>query len=83
LIARRISLRHKAKGTFVPFVLPAVATLKLRHIYADLHSRQQASRDLLRKEKYAVEWHEYPMAHSVCSEEIADIGIWLTRIFAA
>jgi phospholipase/carboxylesterase len=42
-----------------------------------------ASRDLLRKEKYAVEWHEYPMAHSVCSEEIADIGIWLTRIFAA
>ncbi|MFN3397260.1 MAG: alpha/beta hydrolase, partial [Sulfurimicrobium sp.] len=42
-----------------------------------------ASRDLLRKEKYAVEWHEYHMAHSVCSEEIADIGTWLARIFAA
>jgi phospholipase/carboxylesterase len=30
---------------------------------------------------YAVEWHEYPMPHSVCAEEIADIGRWLTRVF--
>lgn len=29
---------------------------------------------------YAVEWHEYRMAHSVCEEEIADIGEWLKRI---
>lgn len=41
-----------------------------------------ASRDLLRQEGYAVEWHEYPMTHSVCAEEITDIGTWLTRIFA-
>ena len=41
------------------------------------------SRDLLRQEGYAVEWHEYPMTHSVCAEEITDIGTWLTRIFAA
>jgi phospholipase/carboxylesterase len=41
-----------------------------------------ASRDLLKQEGYAVEWHEYPMAHSVCAEEISDIGTWLTRIFA-
>jgi phospholipase/carboxylesterase len=29
---------------------------------------------------YAVEWHEYLMAHAVCKEEIADIGEWLKRI---
>jgi phospholipase/carboxylesterase len=27
-----------------------------------------------------VEWHEYPMQHSVCLEEIADIGRWLDRV---
>lgn len=42
-----------------------------------------ASRDLLRQQGYAVEWHEYPMSHSVCAAEIADIGTWLTRILAA
>ena len=26
---------------------------------------------------YRVEWHEYPMAHSVCIEEIGDIQGWL------
>jgi phospholipase/carboxylesterase len=31
---------------------------------------------------YHVEWHEYPMPHSVCPEEIADIGAWLARILA-
>ena len=41
-----------------------------------------ASRDLLRQDGHAVEWHEYPMAHSVCAEEISDIGMWLTRILA-
>ncbi len=29
---------------------------------------------------YAVEWHEYPMAHAVCTEEIASIGEWLKQI---
>jgi phospholipase/carboxylesterase len=31
---------------------------------------------------YGVEWHEYPMPHSVCPDEIADIGAWLARILA-
>ena len=38
------------------------------------------SRDLLAGLGYAVEWHEYLMPHSVCAEEIADIGHWLPRI---
>ncbi len=25
------------------------------------------------------EWHDYPMAHNVCPEQIADIGQWLTE----
>jgi phospholipase/carboxylesterase len=29
---------------------------------------------------YKVEWHEYPMPHSVCAEEIADISAFLSRI---
>jgi phospholipase/carboxylesterase len=29
---------------------------------------------------YAVSWHEYPMAHSVCAQEIADIRAWLMGV---
>lgn len=41
-----------------------------------------ASKQQLIESGYAVEWHEYPMAHSVCVEEIADIGGWLKRVLA-
>jgi phospholipase/carboxylesterase len=40
------------------------------------------SRDLLREHGYAVDWREYPMAHQVCMEEIADIGAWLRERLA-
>lgn len=42
-----------------------------------------ASRDLLLQKQYPVEWHEYPMAHSVCPQEIIDIGQWLMRVLPA
>ncbi len=29
-----------------------------------------------------IEWHTYPMAHSVCLEEIRDIGQWLTGLIS-
>jgi phospholipase/carboxylesterase len=45
-------------------------------------ARAQAARDLLQQQGYAVEWHEYPMQHSVCPQEIADIGVWLRRVLA-
>lgn len=35
------------------------------------------SRERLLAAKYSLEWHEYPMAHSVCEQEIADISHWL------
>ena len=39
-----------------------------------------ASRDRLLKLGYDVDWHQYPMAHSVCPEELEDISAWLTRV---
>lgn len=35
------------------------------------------SRDLLEHKGYAVEWHSYTMPHSVCTEEIRDLRVWL------
>ncbi|WP_077032858.1 alpha/beta hydrolase [Pelomonas sp. KK5] len=40
-------------------------------------ARAAASRDALQALGYAVEWHEYPMPHSVCAEEIEDLNRWL------
>lgn len=31
---------------------------------------------------FEIEWHDYPMAHSVCIEEINDIRTWLLSIYA-
>ena len=39
-----------------------------------------ASRAKLSQLGYPVEWHEYPMMHSVCEEEIADIGSWFAKV---
>ncbi|RPI45594.1 MAG: alpha/beta hydrolase [Betaproteobacteria bacterium] len=36
----------------------------------------------LRDLGYRVEWHEYPMPHSVCLQEIAAIGEWLGKVLA-
>ena len=38
------------------------------------------SRDSLIKLGYEVEWHQYPMPHSVCAEELADVSAWLKRV---
>jgi phospholipase/carboxylesterase len=35
------------------------------------------SRDLLQAQGHAVEWHDYPMQHEICMEEIADVSRWL------
>jgi phospholipase/carboxylesterase len=41
--------------------------------------RGEASRDALQALGYYVEWHSYPMGHSVCIEEIADLNAWLLK----
>ena len=43
-------------------------------------ARATASRDALVAVGHPVEWHEYPMPHSVCPEEIEDLGRWLRGV---
>ncbi len=57
-----------AHGTHDPIVVP---------------QRGQASRDALVALGHDVEWHEYPMEHSVCPEEIAHLNAWLLRVLGA
>ena len=42
--------------------------------------RATASRDVLKTLGYVVDWHQYPMEHSVCPEEVDDLAAWLQRV---
>lgn len=54
-----------AHGSMDPVVVPA---------------RGESSRDLLGSLDYPVQWHTYPMQHSVHPREIADIAVFLARV---
>jgi phospholipase/carboxylesterase len=54
-----------AHGSMDPVVVPA---------------RGESSRDLLSSLDYPVQWHTYPMQHSVHPREIADIAVFLARV---
>jgi phospholipase/carboxylesterase len=54
-----------AHGTQDPLVVPKLG---------------EELRVLLEQQGYPVEWHTYPMAHSVSMPEIADIAAWLRRV---
>jgi phospholipase/carboxylesterase len=54
-----------AHGSMDPVVLPA---------------RGEASRDLLVKLGYTVQWHSYPMPHSVHPREVADLSAFLAKV---
>jgi phospholipase/carboxylesterase len=43
-------------------------------------ARGQASRDALTRLGYQPEWHDYPMGHSVCIEEIQALNQWLLTV---
>jgi phospholipase/carboxylesterase len=45
-------------------------------------ARGKESRDALQALGYQVEWHDYPMAHSVCMEEVEDLNAWLLKVLA-
>jgi phospholipase/carboxylesterase len=45
-------------------------------------ARARQAHEVLTGLGYAVEWHEYPIPHSVCEAEIRDIGAWLARCLA-
>ena len=75
--------------------LPLAATLEVERSRANLDvplflahglhdemvgiERALRSRDALEALGYAVEYHEYPMGHAVCPEEVAAIATWLAR----
>jgi len=73
-----------------PHTLPAEAAAANRDIalfYAHGSDDQvipmamaETSRQTLSAAGYAVDWHEYPMQHSVCLEEIRDISAWLQTV---
>jgi phospholipase/carboxylesterase len=46
-------------------------------------ARAETSRDFLTRLGYAIEWKDYSMPHSVCEEEIDDIGHVITRWLSA
>jgi phospholipase/carboxylesterase len=46
-------------------------------------ARGAAGRDLLQELGMKVEWHDYPMEHSVCIEEVQALRQWLLRVLAA
>ena len=56
-----------AHGSFDPIVPLALGT---------------RSRDQLEEAGFKIEWHEYPMEHSVCAEEIRDIRNWLLSVYS-
>ena len=43
-------------------------------------ARGEASRDLLQSMGYPVQWHTYPMQHSVHPRELQDIGVFLRSV---
>lgn len=44
--------------------------------------RAAASRDALKSLGYGIEWHEYPMEHSVSAEEVAELQRFLLRVLS-
>lgn len=44
--------------------------------------RALAARDALVALGYAVDWHRYPMGHSVCAQEIVDLNAWLLKVLS-
>ncbi len=45
-------------------------------------ARGTAGRDLLQGLGQPLEWHDYPMEHSVCIEEVQALQQWLLRVLA-
>jgi phospholipase/carboxylesterase len=45
-----------------------------------LMSRGERARDHLRELGYTIDWHDYPMTHSLCTQEVDDINMWLIKL---
>ncbi|AKU23826.1 alpha/beta hydrolase [Massilia sp. NR 4-1] len=45
-------------------------------------ARAIATRELLDSLGYQLEWHEYPMQHSLCLDEVQHLNAWLRKVLA-
>jgi phospholipase/carboxylesterase len=45
-------------------------------------ARATATRDLLQSLNQPVQWHDYPMEHSVCIEEVQALNKWLLQVLS-
>ncbi len=45
-------------------------------------NRAEVSRDKLKSLGYQVQWHTYPMQHSVCPQEIHDMSVFLRSVLS-
>jgi phospholipase/carboxylesterase len=45
-------------------------------------ARATATRDLLQSLNQPVQWHDYPMEHSVCIEEVQALNKWLLQLLS-
>jgi len=43
-------------------------------------SAGRSARQALQRLGYRVQWHEYPMMHEVCLEEIRELGRWMAEV---
>jgi len=48
-----------------------------------LHAWADQSRRMLEQQGYKIEWHDYPMPHSLCLEEVVAMGAWLRKVLPA
>lgn len=46
------------------------------------HAWTREATEQLQQLNYPISWHTYPMEHSVCLEEIRDIGQWVEGLFS-
>jgi phospholipase/carboxylesterase len=74
-LAAQISAERHAANHDVPIFMAHGAYDPVINI-----ERALQSRDALIKHGYQVDWHSYPMQHSLCAEEVVDIGAFLRRV---
>lgn len=48
-----------------------------------LMSRGTQSRDHLASLGHTIDWHDYPMDHTLCLEEVQDLQAWLNQVLAS
>ena len=73
------------RETLQPDPVNAGLPVKICHGSADPMVPEVIGRkgfERLQQMGYATEYQTYPIEHSVCMEEIADIAVWLRRVLS-